>query len=91
MNKAAEAIIVEYSVSQDAFHLSTMMEMITNNLNNIFHKKESDYLPIGVFSSSVEADTFIKTCREELFNFKIEDQQDLAVSIVRDIISEPKK
>ena len=60
-----DTIVVEFSANQQAFHKSTLMEMIKNNINNIFAGKKTDYLPVGFFKTDDEADNFIKIIRDK--------------------------
>lgn len=60
-----DLIIVEFSVKQDAFHTSTAMDMLKNNINNIFLGKKVDYIPIGIFNTYEDANNFINSVRDK--------------------------
>lgn len=55
-----ELFVVEFSVNQQAFHKHTISEMLEVNIRTIFLRGKSDYLPIGIFNTSDDADKFIK-------------------------------
>jgi len=59
-----EQIIVEYSVKQKAFHKTTLVDLISRNFENIYRKKETDYLPIFAQDSHEEADKGIEEIRK---------------------------
>jgi hypothetical protein len=51
--------VVEFSVSQRAFHTHTVKEMIKKNVTNLTDGKQSDFMVIGMFENKALADTFI--------------------------------
>jgi hypothetical protein len=51
--------VVEFSVSQNAYHVETMDEMLKTNLGAIENKKSIDYVPIGFFDNYESAAKFI--------------------------------
>jgi len=59
-------IVVEYSPTQNAFHKSTVPEMIRNNLNTIARGINNGYRVIGMFVTHTEADEFLVKMRETL-------------------------
>jgi hypothetical protein len=50
--------VVEYSITQDATHVRSLRKMVENNLYNLGNGQPSDYLPIGLFLTREQADTF---------------------------------
>lgn len=50
---------LEYSTSQDAYHIARLGEIIKVNLDMIYRGKSNDYLLIGVFNSYEEAFEFM--------------------------------
>lgn len=50
--------VVEYSITQGATHVRSLRKMIEHNLYNLGNGQASDYLPIGLFLSREQADTF---------------------------------
>lgn len=61
-------IIVEFSVSQQAFHRHTMQDMLFTNIKNIFQNKSIDYVPVASFETMDEADEFIETVRDKFLS-----------------------
>lgn len=59
-------IVLEYSVSQDCFHIQSVVGTIQDNLMNAFSKCNSDYVPIGFFESELEAHQFAARVREAM-------------------------
>ena len=51
---------IEYSFSQDAYHISEVDECIRHNLYDYTHGVVIDYIPLGIFDTREEADTFYK-------------------------------
>lgn len=58
--------VAEYSVSQDCFHIETMIELVKENLMIAFDGLEVDYIPIGFFETELEANDFIEKVRPEI-------------------------
>lgn len=63
--------VVEFSISQKAFHLSTMTEMVKNNILNVMERTQSDYVAIGVFNNTEDADTYIQRCYDDIKNYSL--------------------
>lgn len=63
--------VVEFSVSQKAFHLSSMTEMLQNNIRNVMDRRQTDYVVVGVFGDTNEADEYIQKCYEEIKNYSM--------------------
>lgn len=59
-------VIAEYSVSQKCFHIHDLKSMLTHNIENMVGEGESDYLPIGVFLTEIEAHEYIEAVREQM-------------------------
>lgn len=51
-------IVLEYSVSQDAFHRHTVKEMLTKNIMACSEKQARDFLAIGIFPDHDQCDHF---------------------------------
>lgn len=64
--KIPNLIVVEYSVSQDCFHVHSLKDMLKDNIQNVFAKGESDWLVIGVFDEEMKAHEYTKKVREEM-------------------------
>jgi hypothetical protein len=64
-------IFVEFSFAQKAFHKSTIVEMIKNNYKNVLARRQTDYVPIGVFDSHDEADEFINANNDKIKDFSM--------------------
>ena len=55
-NPLMNLFVVEYSLSQGAFHISTIEEMLQNNVRMILQRQTSnDYLVVGVAATHEEA------------------------------------
>lgn len=61
-----DLIVVEYSVSQKAFHSQKVSEMIEGNLRNSIVKISTDYIPIGFFETEDKATEYIYGIRTEI-------------------------
>lgn len=64
-------VVIEFSLSQRSFNRTTVSEMIKNNFNNSIERKQTDYLPIGIFDTDKEADNFIETIGEAFKNYSM--------------------
>lgn len=64
-------IILEFSLSQRSFHKTTISEMITINFNNAIQRKQTDYLPIAIFNSESEVDTFLERYSEHFKDYSM--------------------
>lgn len=61
MKNISELIVVEFSLSQNAFHRHTVEDMVSMNTDSIIIKKKTnDYLPVGIFETEQQASNFIK-------------------------------
>lgn len=58
--------VVEYSLSQDAFHVQCVMEMISRNINTTLNGQKMDYLPIGVFDTNEQAHDFVSVFEKKI-------------------------
>jgi len=56
--------VVEWSPSQQCFHLQTLEEMIRDNLSVFKGKSMTDYLCIGIFGTYEQASNYIRKLRE---------------------------
>lgn len=79
MYKFKNIITVEFSVKQQAFHKSTLEDVLHNNIQNILAKKEIDYLLIGLFESNMDADLFIKHGYDKFKKSETDLHQDAAI------------
>ena len=64
---------VEYSMTLNSVHRRSLRKVIENNQNNLRKGLSSDFVPIGLFASREEADSFI-----EQFNHTLANQAQLA-------------
>ena len=55
-----ESIVVEWSRSQQCFHRHPLKRMIEGNNRSFSTGVHTDYMPIGIFSDSKEADKALK-------------------------------
>ena len=66
-NRFMDLWVVEYSLSQRAFHISTVREMLETNFRMIVqHQESNDYLVVGVAETRQEADEISNLFREYL-------------------------
>src|ERR1043165_8828987 len=54
-----KAFVVEYSITQDATHVRTLRAMLENNRRNLGNGLSMDYVPIGLFGSRADAESFV--------------------------------
>ncbi len=66
-----ELIVVEFSLSQKCFHKHTIGQMIETNQFNMMKRKQTDYVPVGVFNTHDEADKFIAATREVIKDYSM--------------------
>lgn len=66
-----ELIFVEFSLSQKAFHKHNIVDMIQRNLESIVFRKQSDYIPVGYFTSDKYADDFIASNYDSFKNYSM--------------------
>jgi len=59
-------IVAEYSVIQGCFHVHDLKSMLTHNIENMIDKGDSDYIPIGIFETEIEAHRYIEVVREQM-------------------------
>ena len=52
-------IVVEYSISQNCFHIEPLSQLLEINKANAVKKKINDYQIIGIFKTKTEAQIFI--------------------------------
>jgi hypothetical protein len=55
----ADLITVEFSATQNCFHIDELYSVCNKNLKSIFRKEPTDYILIGVFETRKLADDFI--------------------------------
>lgn len=53
-------IVLEFSVSQQAFHAQTVKEMFERNIKNCLLGRKTDYVPIVVFENRDYCDKWIE-------------------------------
>ena len=58
--------VVEWSLSQQCFHLQSYEEMIRDNLSVFKRESMTDYLCDGIFKTYEQASNYIKNLRERL-------------------------
>lgn len=59
MTDPLKLFVVEYSITQGATHVRSLRKMIANNLSNLASGLSSDYVPIGLFETREQADSFV--------------------------------
>jgi hypothetical protein len=59
MTDILKLFVVEYSMFQNATHVSTVGRMVRNNREGVMRGETNDYRPIGLFPTRAEADQFI--------------------------------
>lgn len=64
-----ELFVVEFSLSQRCFHKHTITQMIKTNQENMMKRRQTDYIPVGVFKSNEEADMFISKTKEVIKDY----------------------
>jgi hypothetical protein len=64
MFNATNIIILEYSLSEDSFHISDAIEVIENNHKAIIKNIKKDYLVIGMFKTYTEAVAYSEVFRK---------------------------
>ena len=64
---------VEYSISQDCFHVDDLDCVIQRNLQRVFEKGGADYKIIGIFNTQDEACEYAKVCRKKLEEYNGND------------------
>lgn len=58
--------VIEYSVSQKAFSVRTVSEMLENNRSNVLQEVSVDYLPVGFTHSRDDADSAVSKLGENI-------------------------
>ena len=58
MTNIPKLFAVEYSLIQNAINIRTLHAVVANNRRNLLNGIVSDYVPIGLFNSRAEADSF---------------------------------
>jgi len=76
----SDLFVVEFSVSQQAFHKESIADMLEHNIINILSKKEVDYVPIAIFKTNEDCDTFIKNVYDKFKKSETDLQQDAAIN-----------
>ena len=61
--------VVEFSLSQRCFHKHTVEQMIETNQFNMMKRKQTDYIPVGVFETNEQADEFISKTKEVIKDY----------------------
>lgn len=61
-------IAVEFSLSQRCFHKHTVKSMLETNTMNMVLRKQTDYVPIGLFQTHEIADQFIDNMKVSIKN-----------------------
>lgn len=58
--------VVEYSLSQDSFHVQSVMDMIKKNINTTLNGQKMDFLPIGIFDTNEQAHDFVMVVEKKI-------------------------
>lgn len=64
-------IVVEFSLAQKAFHKQSVKEMLLNNIDNMARRKQTDYMPIGIFTTHELADEFISLTKDKIKDYSM--------------------
>lgn len=64
-------IVVEFSMSQKCFHKHTVTSMLQHNIDNMVRRKQTDYMPIGIFENDELADLFITMTKERIKDYSM--------------------
>lgn len=64
-------IVVEFSLSQKCFHVETIKQMLDNNQINMERRKQTDYIPIGIFKNRDLADEFIQQTKDRIKDYTL--------------------
>ena len=64
-------IVVEFSLAQKAFHKQSVNKMLETNIDNMARRKQTDYMPIGIFSTDDLADEFIELTRDRIKDYSM--------------------
>lgn len=62
-------IVVEFSISQKAFHKHSILEMLLRNNENILKRRQTDYLPITICKTDDEANKTIDKCYDQFKDY----------------------
>lgn len=65
-NDPLKMFVVEYSMKEDATHIRSLRRMVANNLSNLASGLSKDYVPIGLFLTRDQADSFVFSFRQGL-------------------------
>ena len=60
MEFTEQSKVVEWSVSQRAFHVEPLSRTLERNVKAFRRGSGSDYIPIGIFNDDKEMDEFLK-------------------------------
>ncbi len=63
--------IVEFSLNQRCFHKTTLKDMLANNLKNVAHRFQSDYVPIFACETEESVDKFIALIKDEIKDYSM--------------------
>ena len=58
--------VIEFSNSQQAFHVQTLAEMLRDNLQMFHGRSRTDYYPIGICETDEEVQAFIEKAYDVL-------------------------
>lgn len=67
----SDYIVVEFSLSQRCFHKHTVASMLNYNIDNMARRKQTDYMPIGMFATHEEAEVFIALTKERIKDYSM--------------------
>lgn len=64
-----DKIVLEFSLSQKAFHRHGLLEMLKNNIANCIDRKQTDYMPIAIFDNLDQCDEWIRDKENDIKNY----------------------
>ncbi len=57
--------IVEYSGSQDCFHMEEVETRVTDSMSDCINKRKRDWYTVGLFASAKDASSFIDNLQKK--------------------------
>jgi len=71
MSHFKQYFVVEFSLSQRCFHKHTVEQMLETNQFNMMKRKQTDYIPVGIFPTNELADNFISEAKEVVKDYSM--------------------
>jgi len=62
-----EVWVVEWSESQQCFHVDLLDKSLETNTRNYLEGRKTDFVPIGVFATAEEATSYTETMKSQRF------------------------